>query len=376
MVAVLVESEKPDSELVIGSNLKSPCSETENEQTLIQMVKNRAALYKQKPGRTQFTPSDHWIDKRGDRALTQLLNLHNRRICSLVAKQQDGSADADLKQEAITAFIEAIYLYDPSKGAALYSYAYFRIMDRLQQIKGRNNRNEIATGRSFAEVEGYDYPDLKDIYQHEALSAAVALLPERQQRVIWMRQAEVSFAAIAHQFNLALKSVQNLYYEGIKKLRTTLDKVLPCVLPVQIAEAPVEIAVLEVVHEPVVEQRAVIECESEQRKSEVNIPEFKPQGGFKILWGLFAKEPITNLEPIKRSKFSQYSIHLDLLLDPLMETPMIYDTKSTQLQNRQPTWCSFFSIGLGYGGDRFDQKQHNKCASFHSPEDWDVPAVY
>jgi RNA polymerase sigma factor (sigma-70 family) len=310
MAVVLAESEKLDSRLVIGSNLKSPCLESETEQTLIQQVKNRAALYRQKPDRRDFSTEDHLLDRRGDRALTQLLNLHDRRICSLVAKQQfrEGSADVDLKQEAIAVFIEAIYRYDPSKGAALFSYAYFRILDRLQQIAGQNNRNAIATGKALAESEGYDYPDLKDVYQHEELSVAVSLLPEHQQRVIWLRQAEVSFAAIAEKIELAVKTVEGLYYEGIKKLRSFLDGALSCVLTARkqmiavfAQTTQIEAAVIESVDESNADTKPVTEPTS----VEDSIPEVKSAKGFKILRGLFKKEPITNSEAMNRLQVNQ-----------------------------------------------------------------------
>ncbi len=331
MAAILAESKKLDSELVIGSNLKSPRSEAKNEQTLVQLVKDRAALHQQKPERCEFTPSDHWIDKRGDRALTQLLNLHDRRICNLVVKQQQdgvGSADVDLKQEAIAAFIEAIYRYDPSKGAALFSYAYFRIMDRLQCLSGRDNRNTIATGRSFGESAGFDYSEIRDIYQHEELTAAVSLLPERQQEIIWLRQQEVPFKAIAEQLKLSLKYVQSLYYRGLKKLRSFLSGALSCVLPIQSQVPvepvePVEITELQpVVAEPVIEVREI----------EPVAPKPKAQGHFKQIWRLFKKEPITNSKPNTRAEFSP--------LTPLKERPMLYTAKSAQLQNTLPNWFS------------------------------------
>ncbi len=328
MAAILAESEKLDSELVIGSNLKSPHPEVENEQTLIQLVKDRAELHQRKPDRCNFTASDHWIDRRGDRALTQLLNLHDRRICSLVVKQQQdgvGSADLDLKQEAIAAFIEAIYRYDPSKGAALFSYAYFRIMDRLQCLTGRDNRNMIATGKAFRETEGFDHSDITDIYQHDELTAAVSLLPERQQEILWLRQQEITFRAIAQQLKLSLKTVQNLYYKGLKKVRSFMDGalscVLPCVLPID-AQAPVESA-------ETTELEAVA-AEPVLNAVEVVAPKPKAQGLFKQIWGLFKKEPITNSKLITRSEFSP--------LTPSKEIPMLYTAKSAQLQNTLPNW--------------------------------------
>jgi RNA polymerase sigma factor (sigma-70 family) len=309
MVAVLVESEKTDSELVIGQNSKTPYTTEETEQTLIQMVKDRAALHQQKPDRRDFSTEEHWLDRRGDRALTQLLNLHDRRICSLVAKHQFrvGSADVDLKQEAIAAFIEAIYRYDPSKGAALFSYAYFWILDRLQQIAGQNNRNAIATGKALAEGEGYDYPDLKDVYQHEELSAAVSLLPERQQRVIWLRQAEVSFAEIAEKIGLAVKTVEGLYYEGIKKLRSFLDGALSCVLTARkqmIAVLAQTTQIEAAAIEPVDESKPTVAA-TEPTFIEDSIPKVESAKGFKILWGLFKKEPITNSEAMNRLQVNQ-----------------------------------------------------------------------
>lgn len=326
MVTVLVEPELTDSELVIASNLKSPCSETGNEQILIQQVKDRAALHQQKPDRSDFTLSEHRIDKRGDRALTQLLNLHDRRICSLVVKQQkqsSGSADVDLKQEAISAFIEAIYLYDPSKGAALFSYAYFRIMDRLQCLAARDNRISIAAGRSFGESEGYDYSDITDIYQHEALTAAVFLLPEHQQEIMWLRQQEIPFKAIAERLKLSLKFAQNLYYAGLKKLRSFLSGALSCVLPIHepMSVEPVETTEPETVLDLPVAKAVGIEAVT---------PEPKAQGHFKIFRGLFKKEAITNSKPNTRSEFSP--------LNPSEERPMHYNAKSAQLQNTLPNW--------------------------------------
>jgi RNA polymerase sigma factor (sigma-70 family) len=362
MVAVLVKSEKPDSELVIGQNPKTPYTTEETEQTLIQRVKDRAALHQQKPDRRDFSTEEHWLDRRGDRALTQLLNLHNRRICSLVAKNQNGmgSADVDLKQEAVAAFIEAIYRYDPSKGAALFSYAYFWILDRLQQISGQNNRNAIATGKALAEGEGYDYPDLKDVYQHEDLSVAVSLLPEHQQRVIWLRQAEVSFAAIAEKIGLAVKTVEGLYYAGIKKLRSFLDGALSCVLTARKQMIAV-LAQTTQIEAAAIESSADAKPVAEPTSVEDSIPEAKPAKGFKILRGLFKKEPITNLEPTVRPEFFQYSVNLDPLIIQSEERHMHYATKSAQHKNLLPRWFALLppawimgaiaTVAVGISGD-------------------------
>ena len=310
MVAVFVESISTDSELVIGSTPET----TQNEILLVRQVQTRHALHQDKSERHEFTTPERWIDKCGERALTQLVKSHDRRICILVLKYQKnkyGSADVDLIQEAIATFIDAIYRFDSSKGAALYSYAYFRIQARLQQLTEKENHYKIAEAKSFAEEEGYSFSKLNDLYGQEQLNAALSRLPERQQEILWARQRDEAFSVIAERFQSSLKTVQNLFYSGLRKLRSLLglsSTVAPItpqpekVAPTQETQPEaVEVAQVELVavSEPIVEPAI------EPSLAELCPPETKPERKFKNIRAVFKILPITNSEAKQISEVSR-----------------------------------------------------------------------
>ena len=304
MVADLVKPELPDSELVIGSNLET----AQTEILLVRQVQTRRTLHQEKPTPREFTTVERWIDRCGERALSQLVKSHDRRICSIVIKHQknkSGSADVDLRQEAIATFINAIYRFDASKGAALYSYAYFRIQARLQQLTEKENHYKIAKAKSFAEEEGYSFSALNDLYGQEQLNTALSRLPERQQDIIWARQRDESFSVIAERVQSSLKTVQNLFYSGLRKLRSLLglssavapitpqpEKVAPTqeTQPEAVEVAQVElVAVSEPIVEPAIEPSAAEACP----------PESKSERKFRKIRALFRILPITNSEAVK-----------------------------------------------------------------------------
>ena len=176
--------------------------------------------------------AERWIDKCGERALAQLVKSHDRRICSLVLSSIKKTNMAvqilTSRQEAIATFIDAIYRFDSSKGAALYSYAYFRIQARLQQLTEKENHYKIAKAKSFAEEEGYSFSVLNDLYGQEQLNAALSRLPERQQEILWARQRDESFSVIAERVQSSLKTVQNLFYSGLEKTTLPSGPVISC----------------------------------------------------------------------------------------------------------------------------------------------------
>ena len=315
MVVVFAEPISTDSELVIGLTFEN----AQNEILLVRQVQTRRTLHQDKPKRHEFTTVERWIDKCGERALAQLVKSHDRRISSLVVKYQKnkyGSADLDLKQEAIAIFIDAVYRFDSSKGAALYSYAYFRIRARLQQLIEKENQYEVAVAKSLAEEEGYSFSDLNDLYGQEQLNAALSRLPERQQEILWARQRDESFSVIAERVQSSLKTVQNLFYSGLRKLRSLLglssavtqsSPQPPKVAPTQATQPEaLEVAQVETnaVSEPIVEPIALEDCP----------PETKPERKFKNIRAVFRILPTTNSEANQVSKpsrkvFRLHSLH-------------------------------------------------------------------
>ena len=312
MVADLVKPELPDSELVIGSNLET----AQTEILLVRQVQTRHTLHQEKPTPREFTTVERWIDRCGERALSQLVKSHDRRICSIVIKHQknkSGSADVDLRQEAIATFINAIYRFDASKGAALYSYTYFRIQARLQQLTEKENQYEIAVAKSLAEEEGCSFSVLKDLYEREQLHAAVSRLPERQQEILWAWEQEVPFSVIAKRFQVCLKTVQNLFYSGLRKLRALLGLSSPLA---QLAPQPEEVAPTQSVQPEALEVAqvktvALSEPIVAQSSPEICTPESTPERKFRNIRADFRILPITNSETVKPNINHQQCLSLE-----------------------------------------------------------------
>jgi RNA polymerase sigma factor (sigma-70 family) len=279
MMIFLAEPDLTDSELVIGQTPKTAHPETE-ENRLIEQVRQRAELLRKK--RSDFTPAEYRVKLQGEHALTQLLKNNDRLICSLVVKHQNkfGSADPDLKQEAILAFTDATYDFDPSQGAKLSSFAYPRIRSRLQTILGRENRNGIAVARALNESEGYQIETESDSYAHAPLKAAVEQLSECEQEIIALRQGNVPFAEIAERFQRSVKRIQNLYYESLRKLRSILGAFMCDTDPQTKINEPIEPEN----NEP-----------TEQKNAQVNSVEPSQDIYCEAFRVLFGTHPITNV---------------------------------------------------------------------------------
>ena len=310
MVAVFAESMLTDSELVIGPTPET----TQNEILLVRQVQTRHALHQDNLERHQFSTAERWIDKCGECALAQLVKNHDRRICSLVLKYQKnkyGSADVDLRQEAIATFIDAIYRFDSRKGAALYSYAHFRIRARLQQLTEKENQYDIEVAKSLAEEEGYSFSILNDLYGQAQLNAALSRLPERQQDIIWARQRDEGFSVIAERFQSPLKTIQNLFYSGLRKLRSLLglSSTVAPITPQPEKVAPTQETQPEAVEVGQVELVAVsepiVEPAIEPSLAELCPPETKPKRKFKNIRAVFKILPITNSEAKQISKVNR-----------------------------------------------------------------------
>jgi RNA polymerase sigma factor (sigma-70 family) len=228
MMTVLAEPDFTDSELVIGQTPKTTRPEVLEENRLIEQVWARTALLKAKC--SNFTPSEYRIKLQGEHALETLLKRHNKRICALVLEHQtkEGSADADLKQEAIAAFIQAIDTFDPANGARLSTYAYLPIKASLQAATGKENRNGIAKAKVLNEEAGFQIEPISDSYRHAQVNAAIEQLSEREREIIALRQKDIPFAEIAEYFQRSVKRVCNIYYETLRKLRSILGAVFSC----------------------------------------------------------------------------------------------------------------------------------------------------
>lgn len=210
------------SEIVIGEISKSTRLEVQEENRLIKQVWQRTALLKIK--RSNFTPAEYRIKLQGEHALETLIESHTNEICALVLKYQPngGSASEDLKQEAISAFVESIDTFDPSFGTRLYTYAFLPIKARLQNATGKDTRNQIASAKALFETEACETLEIADSYEIEQLNEAIAQLTETEQQVIQLRNQDIPFAEIAQTFERSVKRIQNLYYEARRRLKLLL----------------------------------------------------------------------------------------------------------------------------------------------------------
>jgi RNA polymerase sigma factor (sigma-70 family) len=261
-----------DSELVIEKLSKTTHTEADVEITLIQQVWARTALLRTK--RLNFTPAEYRVKLQGEHALETLLKTHNNRICALVLEYQpkEGGADADLKQEAIAAFIESIQTFNPDKGAKLSTHAYIQIRSRLQTLTGQENRHRIARAKALFEPEASEPPEPVDHPEQERLNKAITELSETEQQVIRLRAQDIPFAEIAALLKRSIKRVQNLFYEARRQLRTLLGLQIE-----PIAENPETI-------EPIAED---VTAQKDFEKKRV----------------VFGVEPITNTNPSQSERF-------------------------------------------------------------------------
>lgn len=297
MVATLVKSVLTDSELVIGSEPNTAQASGENESILIEQVLNRANLLKAKPNKREFTQAEHWIERSGDLALKTLISLNEGMICALVLRYQpekQGSADADLKQEAIAAFVDAIYRFDPARGAKLSSFAYFRIWARLKTVCDRHYRNTKAKKKAKVILSGIvEAPEMVDSYEYEDLNAALLNLPDREQQIVLLVHQDTSYSVIAELFSLSVKTVQNLYYKAMGLLRSFLGNTVSLVQP-----APIEATESEVVFvETEVGELASVTTST---PAQTSVPA-KDSESFENCRAVFEQQPITNAEPRKPS---------------------------------------------------------------------------
>ncbi|NJM76768.1 MAG: sigma-70 family RNA polymerase sigma factor [Acaryochloridaceae cyanobacterium RU_4_10] len=261
------------SKTVIGENPKSTHPEVEAENRLIEQVRSRSELLEVK--RSNFTTAEYQIYREGEDALKLLINSHDKRICALVLKYQSkqGSADEDLKQDAVTAFIEAIARFDPNKGAQLWTYAYTRVQSELQTRTGRENRNQIASAKALFEPEAIEVSEVVDTHEIEQLNEAISQLSEKEQRVIQLSNQGIPFAEIARMLERSIKRIQNLYYEVRRRLRSLLGIVDPAAEKLE----TIEPVVVEAIAQESFEQKRVV----------------------------FGDEPITNASSSKTSWFAK-----------------------------------------------------------------------
>lgn len=277
-MVVVAESVVSDSEVVIVENCNNIRLSVEQENVLVQQVQERTSLIKEK-GACQ-TNLERQVSRKGEIAINQLLAAHEYLIRNLVRHHQSPGQrhlDPDLQSEAIAEFIDAIQRFDPTRGARLSSYAYFRIRARLQALRDKANQQAIAVGKSYYEPQVTEAPEAEDTNLKGQLLGAIEKLPERQKLVIQLLLENLTCGAIAERLDSGIKAIQALCYRARKALRSLL-----------VAPAPTPVAKFEPTEAIAPESRAVKKGWPRARLPKILRP----------VRGIFAKLPTTSTEVV------------------------------------------------------------------------------
>jgi RNA polymerase sigma factor (sigma-70 family) len=194
------------------------------ELALIQAAAQRAELLCRKP--QEFTAKERQIVRRGDRALQQLLEVHQGLILRLVATYQAkgrNSRNTDLEQEAVLAFFDAVATYDPTKGSRLSTWAYFQVRARLQKVTGLLIKEAIATAKAMhSESTVTDPEPIQEQGFLQQLHSIIHKLTERQQKVVLLHLKGLGWAEIALKLKSTADAVRMLWTRAVGRLRQML----------------------------------------------------------------------------------------------------------------------------------------------------------
>jgi RNA polymerase sigma-70 factor (ECF subfamily) len=194
------------------------------ELALIQTAVRRAELLRRKA--QEFTFEERLIIRRGDQALQQLLEDHQRLILRFVATYKMkgcNSRNVDLEQEAVLAFFEAVATYDPTKESRLSTWAYFQIRARLQKATGVLIKEAIATAKVMQSESTVTDPEpIREQRFLQQLRSVMHQLTERQRKVVLLHLKGLGWAEVALKLQSTPDAVRMLWTRAVRRLRQLL----------------------------------------------------------------------------------------------------------------------------------------------------------
>jgi RNA polymerase sigma-70 factor, ECF subfamily len=158
-----------------------------------------------------------------------LFHRYLRQVVSIsFAILRDRSEAEDILQEVFLSIYLQQEKYDPSRGTPktwILQFAYYKSLLRRRYLRVRNfyRSEEIQEGRQMATGDGGPYAmNHEDWIQ--AVERAVLSLNAKQRRAIELIHVEgCTLQETADALGESLANTRNLYYRGLKALRTILN---------------------------------------------------------------------------------------------------------------------------------------------------------
>lgn len=171
------------------------------------------------------------IEKRSsDRAFAELMSRYNQWIWKQ-ANSISGLDQDDAYSAALEGFQKAITTFDLTSGNALATWAYHCVRGALGTVL-RHEQGQIARVDKIAATTSLVYEDeQRDPYEEEQfhesiqkLHQATSQLGETAQRIVFMRNEGMKFAAIGAELGKSADAVRMAYNRAITALNSRLTQ--------------------------------------------------------------------------------------------------------------------------------------------------------